>query len=101
MWPAPERALRFNVSIPRDDAGRFAAAIMAAEGVALVAWEHLLLPAAVAALPNAPAKWPGDRFDLVRVLTPRPGGWDFQQVPQMLCPEDRDLVIPLSRHDAG
>ncbi len=104
LWPAPERAQRFEASIRRDDVAGFAAAIMAAEGVVLVSWEHLMLPAAVAALPNAPAtpaKWPGDRFDLVWVLTPKGGAWDFQQVPQLLFPHDRDSVIPFSRADAG
>jgi hypothetical protein len=99
LWPGPERALRFNTSIPRDAVARFAAAIMAAEGVVLVSWEHRLLPAAVAALPNAPetpAKWPVDRFDVVWVLTRRARGWDFQQVPQLLFPHDRDTVVPFS-----
>ena len=81
-----------------------AAAIMAANGVVLVSWEHLVLPAAVAALPNAPAtpaKWPRDRFDVVWVLTPEGGGWDFQQVPQLLCPGDQNSVIPFPRHGFG
>ena len=93
-----------EASIRRDDVAGFAAAIMAAEGVVLVSWEHLMLPAAVAALPNAlatPAKWPGDRFDVVWVLTPKGGAWDFQQVPQLLFPHDRDSVIPFSHDDGG
>ena len=104
LWPPPERARRFLTTIPKDDVASLAAAIMAANGVVLVSWEHLVLPAAVAALPNSPAtpaKWPRDRFDVVWVLTPEGGGWDFQQVPQLLCPGDQNSVIPFPRHGSG
>ena len=77
-----------------------AAAVMAASGVVLISWEHKLLPAAVAALPNAPAtplKWPSDRFDMVWILTARPDGWDFAQTPQMLMPGDQKAPIPFGK----
>jgi hypothetical protein len=103
LWTPPERARRFIESISKEDVAGLAAAVMAAGGVVLVSWEHLVLPEAVAALPDAPAtpaKWPGDRFDVVWVLTPKPGGWGFEQTPQMLMPDDQDSVIPFSHHQA-
>jgi hypothetical protein len=104
LWEDPERAQRFNQSIPKEDVTKLAAAVMAADGVVLVAWEHTLIHDAVTALPNAPetpAKWPGDRFDVVWILKPKPGGWDFQQTPQMLMPTDQDSLLPFSHHHSG
>ena len=70
------------------------AAVLERDGVVLVAWEHEHIPALVAALPDAPAvpqPWPADRFDVVWVLDPLPGGlWRFVQVPQRLLAGDRD-----------
>jgi hypothetical protein len=73
--------------------------VVAADGIVLIAWEHERIPAiANLILGNAtscPQNWPGDRFDLVWIFDRRPGnaGWDFDQVPQMLMPGDRNSVI--------
>lgn len=97
LWQDPERAQHFNRSIPKEAVEALASKIMEASGVVLVAWEHTLIHAAVAALPSAPAtpaKWPGKRFDVVWILDAKPGGWDFQQTPQMLLAGDQNSVIP-------
>jgi hypothetical protein len=103
LWQPPEQAQRFNESIPKENVTALASTVMAASGVVLVSWEHTLIHDAVAALPNAPptpTKWRGDRFDVVWILTAKPGGWDFQQTPQMLLPTDQASVIPFTHHDA-
>ena len=103
MWPPTEGAQPFDQSIRKENVDGLAQAVMATNGVLLVAWEHKLIPAAVAALPNAPAtptKWPGDRFDVVWILEPDGDGWAFRQTPQMLMPDDQDSVIAVSRHGA-
>lgn len=99
LWPEPEQSQRFNAAIVKEDVQGLAAAVMAASGVVLVSWEHKLIPAAVSALPNAPAtptKWPSDRFDVVWILTARQDSWDFEQTPQRLMESDQDSVIPFS-----
>lgn len=66
-------------------------------GVVLVAWEHEIIPAIVASFtpqPEAPRKWPGERFDMVWILDLVNGEWRFSQQPQMLLPGDR--VEPIS-----
>jgi hypothetical protein len=97
LWPEDGGASHFNQAIRKELVTEVAPAIMATNGVVLVCWEHTLIHALVDALPNAPAtpvKWPGPRFDVVWVLKPKPGGWDFHQTPQMLLPADEDSVIP-------
>ena len=101
LWPGPERSQAFNIAIPKENVQDLAPAVMAASGVVLVCWEHTLIHDAVSALPQTPAtppKWPGDRFDVVWILTAAPGGWDFEQTPQRLMETDQDTVIPFSRH---
>jgi hypothetical protein len=59
-------------------------------GVVLVAWEHKHIKDIVDALTDGKVKsphWPGDRFDMVFVLTPGTS-WQFEQVPQMVLPGD-------------
>jgi hypothetical protein len=73
--------------------------VLAADGIVLIAWEHERIPLiANSILGNAttcPQSWPDDRFDLVWILDRRSanGGWNFDQVPQMLLPGDRNSVI--------
>lgn len=65
-------------------------------GPTLICWEHGEIPAILAAFdhvdPAPPSKWPGSRFDLVWVLTPRSRGWSFTQVPQLLLDGDRGVL---------
>ncbi|HTZ65918.1 MAG TPA: hypothetical protein VMB83_00355 [Roseiarcus sp.] len=99
LWTEADVAQRFNTSIPKEKVQRLARSLIAVDGVALVSWEHKLIPAVVAALPNPPAtptQWPGCRFDVVWILDARSGGWDFHQTPQMLLDGDQNSVIPFS-----
>lgn len=72
-------------------------------GVVLICWEHHHIPTIAAAFPvvpgtDIPAKWPGDRFDVIWALTLQPGSasprYTFSQVPQQLLPGDADTIIP-------
>ena len=72
-------------------------------GVVLICWEHHHIPTITAAFPavpgtDIPAKWPGDRFDVIWALTRPPGSapprYAFSQIPQQLLPGDTDSVIP-------
>jgi hypothetical protein len=97
LWGEPIPAQRFNSSVPKENVQGLANAVMRVDGAVLVCWEHKLIPSLVSALPDAPAtpiKWRGDRFDVVWILNAKPGGWDFQQTPQMLLAGDQNLPIP-------
>jgi hypothetical protein len=72
-------------------------------GVVLICWEHHHIPTIAAAFPvvpgtDIPAKWPGDRFDVIWTLTMQPGStpprYVFSQIPQQLLPGDADTIIP-------
>ena len=73
-------------------------------GVVLVCWEHKHIPVIAAALPVVdeaaiPQKWPGDRYDVIWVLTrvqePGPARYAFSQIPQQLLAGDSATVIPV------
>lgn len=70
-------------------------ALLAIDGVALVSWEHALIPSMAAQIvgdaAQVPSVWPDDRYDLVWVFeadTTR-HRFGFRQVPQMLLAGDR------------
>ena len=74
-----------------------AAALAGVRGPVLVAWQCEEIAAIIAHLgtvdPTPPASWPGDRFDVVYVLTRNSNGWIFTQVPQMLLAGDSPTPI--------
>jgi broad specificity phosphatase PhoE len=75
-------------------------AVMAAQGVVLIAWEHDGIPDIAAAIVGnghtCPKKWPDSRFDLVWILDQKPAsGWTLAQAPQLVLPGDREDVIEL------
>ena len=72
-------------------------------GVVLICWEHKHIPVIASALPVVsgtviPRKWPGDRYDVIWVLTrvpdPGPVRYAFGQIPQRLLAGDDASVIP-------
>ncbi len=64
-------------------------ALRAESGVVLVAWEHKHIPAIAGAFTgNAPASWPGDRFDVVWVLDALGAGYAFRETSQGLLGGD-------------
>lgn len=79
----------------------FAEAVLAGGAeVVLIAYEHDHIPALVQGFPTVdgtgiPAKWPGDRFDVIWTFTLNPvgGNYVFSQVPQQLLGGDADTVI--------
>jgi hypothetical protein len=96
---AESLGLKVDVTIPKPDIERLAAAVLAIDGVVLVSWEHRLLPALAATLTGrsslTPATWPDDRFDVVWVLeraTPAEP-FRFRQVLQRLLAGDADRSI--------
>ncbi|GAA4856911.1 hypothetical protein GCM10023201_59280 [Actinomycetospora corticicola] len=84
--------LPVSATIRKSDHAGIAAALVAAGGAPLVAWQHQDIPGIVAALgtvaPTPPAVWPGDRFDVVWILRAQGDGWSFTQVPQLLLAGD-------------
>jgi hypothetical protein len=80
------------------DTAAIAQILSATPGSPLAAWPHQHIPAIARSLgtviPTPPAKWDSKRFDLVWVFTPRAGGgWNFEQVPQLLLAGDKRSVI--------
>ena len=94
--------LPIDTSVPKADIGRLALAILAVEGVVLVAWEHHLIPSLAAALTGqpslAPGMWPDDRFDVVWVLERAAGGdrFQFRQVLQQVLAGDSDQPMAMT-----
>jgi hypothetical protein len=91
--------LPIDTSVPKADIGRLALAILAVEGVVLVAWEHHLIPSLAAALtgqpPLTPDTWPDDRFDVVWVLErdADQAPFQFREVFQRVLAGDSDPAM--------
>lgn len=92
--------IAIDTSFGKNDEPALAAAAKAAaaKGAVLIAWQHQDIPTIVDAIAGAgtsPAKWPGDRFDIVFVLDSKDGGttWKLSQVPQMLLAGDSETPI--------
>jgi hypothetical protein len=98
-------AVPFNLDFAQGEEQQVAAAAMACNGVALIAWQHEDIPAIADAILGktgvvAP-QWPGTRFDLVWVFDVQPSGqYSFTQVPQMLLAGDLPSIIP-TKIDSG
>jgi hypothetical protein len=94
-------------SIKKRDVGTVAAAAVAANGVALICWQHELIPAIVNAisstLTNVPAKWPGPRFNVIFRLdrADESSPWTFQQICPVLLKDDSSVPIPLKKNGAS
>jgi hypothetical protein len=71
---------------------------MEQEGPVLIAWDHnkiVELSRQISDDPAIPGEWPGSRFDMVFVFRAKAGGgYDFEQVPQMLLPGDFEDLFP-------
>jgi hypothetical protein len=94
--------LPIDTSLPKADISRLALAILAVEGVVLVAWEHHLIPSLAAALTGQPSLtpgvWPDDRFDVVWVLErgSHGGTFQFRQVLQRVLAGDSDQPMAMT-----
>jgi hypothetical protein len=89
---AQQMGIELNLTYAETQEAQLAAAALAAPAPVLICWEHQRIPAIVKGLgatgTGCPAKWPGDRFDLVWVFTRTGGAWSFHQVDQHLLPGD-------------
>ena len=80
-------AVSLNLSVTtflKGQEAQLVAAVKAAEGPALVSWQHEAIPAIATLIrgqaDDVPPVWPGHRFDLVWVLDLRDDGtWSFAQ----------------------
>ena len=89
-------AVSLNLSVTtflKGQEAQLVAAVKAAEGPALVSWQHEAIPAIATLIrgqaDGVPPVWPGHRFDLVWVLDLRDDGtWSFAEAPQLLLPGD-------------
>jgi hypothetical protein len=83
-----KRGVQTPCAVGEEDA--LAKALAAEKGVVLVAWEHHHIPIiAQAFTKDAPASWPGSRYDLVWVLTRKKDGtYAFKEVAQELLSGD-------------
>jgi hypothetical protein len=99
---AQSLSLPVDTSVPKADIGRLATAILAVEGVVLVAWEHHLIPSLAAILTSQPSLtpmvWPDDRFDVAWVLErdTDADAFRFRQVLQRVLAGDSDQPIAMA-----
>jgi hypothetical protein len=92
-------ALNLQVAtLPKGQEAEFVTGVKAAEGPALISWQHEAIPEIAALIrgraDGVPPVWPGTRFDLVWVFDLNADGtWSFAQAPQLLLPGDSAMPI--------
>lgn len=100
---AQSLGLRIDTRFLKEQTAELAAAALEIDGIALIAWEHHIIPTLAAAILRAggssgvsvPVRWPDDCFDMTWVFEHSAGGHlGFRQVPQMLLAGDRTTPIP-------
>jgi len=96
LMPLSERlGVALDEPFLQDELDQLVAELRACDGHVLVAWEHKRIPLIanqlVGTAVGVPQVWPDDRFDLVWVFEPVPGGptYRLRQVPQLLLAGDR------------
>lgn len=87
-----------DLSHERGAEDQLAQAVIASQGVVLIAWEHDAIPKIAARIMSphklSADKWPDSRFDIVWVLDQSSAsGWALTQAPQLVLPGDRSDVI--------
>jgi broad specificity phosphatase PhoE len=80
-------------TLPKGQDPELVVAVKAAEGPALISWQHEAIPEIATLIrgwaDGVPPVWPGKRFDLVWVFDLNPDGTlSFSQAPQLLLPGD-------------
>jgi hypothetical protein len=91
---ASRLGLAIDTRFLKGDTTPLAQALAKIEGVALVSWEHHLIPSIAAALVGpprvVPTTWPDDRFDIGWVFERKDesSAFTFRQVPQLLLHGD-------------
>ena len=83
----------------KSDTDKVAAEAMACGGIALISWQHELIPSIANVIMGnqtaVPQSWPGHRFDIVWVFDLDAGSntYSFSQVPQLLLAGDSPAVV--------
>jgi hypothetical protein len=95
---AKKLGAQINLAFTKGQEKEVAQAAQACTGPVLIAWQHEKIYDIAEAIPGgsiAPQNWPGDRFDIVFVLTLRHATnvYDFAQVPQSLLAGDLPTVL--------
>jgi len=92
--------LKLNLDHAKGEEAALVKDVLGAEGPVLIAWEHEAIPTIANGIlgnsKSCPQKWPGARFDLVWIFDRAPGGWSFDQAPQLLLAGDSAEPIPRS-----
>lgn len=86
-----EGPVDYNEAFAKPDTESLMQAVLACQGVVLIAWEHSQIPHCVAVLPNpphVPERWPAHRYDLIWQFDKREDSWEFEQIPQNLLAND-------------
>jgi hypothetical protein len=99
-------ASRLGIDIDRSFAHgeeqKLAKHLRAGIGTVLVSWHHLTIRKIVDHLgpvtPQPPQKWPSSRYDVVWTFTRSGDGWLFDQVVELLAPDDLPDPIDSSFH---
>ena len=93
---AQRLGLKMVLTYGKGQEEELAQAARQASGPVLIIWDH----SAIISLTNhlsssaaVPNEWPGERFDVVFVLSPGLQGYEFRQVPQELMAGDTALPI--------
>jgi broad specificity phosphatase PhoE len=86
-----------NTDYGRGDEKKLVRDVTAQPGVTLISWQHGGITEIADDFPDAtpkpPQEWPNDRFDMVWVFTRTADGWHFNQVPELVLPQDSADVI--------
>ena len=93
---AAKLGLSLNLKFGKGLEVELAKAVRKSDGPVAIVWEHeriVELTKLFSDSKDIPAKWPSDRFDIVFVLTAVPGGYAFQQLPQLLLEDDSKSLI--------
>jgi hypothetical protein len=95
---AEKLGLEINLAFTKGQEKEVAEAAQACSGPVLIAWQHENIYNIAKSIPGgsvAPQNWPGNRFDIVFVLTRRvpDNVYDFAQVPQSLLAGDLPTVL--------
>ena len=95
---AAKLGMTINTEFSLDQELELAAALLQADGVLLVAWEHSRIPRIANAIlgddTTAPQSWPNSRFDVVWVFDRGgAGNYRFTQRPQLLLSGDCEQAI--------
>lgn len=87
--------LPINTNWKKKQWSEMTTAALQSKGVVLICWQHDDIPSIANQImgQNTAPQWPGDRFDMVWLLTWNGSQYTFTQVPQLLLAGDSDKPI--------